>query len=85
MSGAHTKASAYDRVLSGLVMHLVVIGGSDAGISAALRAQEREPGAEITVSVVDDHPNFSICGLPDFLAAKHPTGVLSLIAPSFLV
>ena len=51
-------------------MHLVVIGGSDAGISAALRAQELEPGAEISVLVADDYPNFSICGLPYFLSGE---------------
>jgi NADPH-dependent 2,4-dienoyl-CoA reductase/sulfur reductase-like enzyme len=53
-------------------MHLVVIGGSDAGISAALRAQELEPAAEITVLVGDDYPNFSICGLPYFLSGETP-------------
>lgn len=53
-------------------MHLVVVGGSDAGISAALRAQELEPGAEITVLVADDYPNFSICGLPYFLSGETP-------------
>jgi NADPH-dependent 2,4-dienoyl-CoA reductase/sulfur reductase-like enzyme len=58
--------------LSELVMHLVVIGGSDAGISAALRAQELEPGTEITVLVADDYPNFSICGLPYFLSGETP-------------
>jgi hypothetical protein len=30
-------------------MHLVMIGGSDAGISAALRARELDPGVEVTV------------------------------------
>ena len=29
-------------------MHLVMIGGSDAGISAALRARELDPAAEVT-------------------------------------
>ena len=53
-------------------MHLVVIGGSDAGISAALRAQELEPGAEISVLLADDYPNFSICGLPYFLSGETP-------------
>ncbi len=33
-------------------MHLVAIGGSDAGISAALRAREAEPGAEVISSSV---------------------------------
>ena len=32
-------------------MHLVMIGGSDAGISAALRARELDPGADVTVVV----------------------------------
>ena len=27
-------------------MHMVAVGGSDAGISAALRAREVDPGAE---------------------------------------
>ena len=51
-------------------MHLLIIGGSDAGVSAALRAQELKPGAEITVLVADDYPNFSICGLPYFLSGE---------------
>ncbi len=29
-------------------MHLVAIGGSDAGISAALRARELDPGCDVT-------------------------------------
>jgi len=43
---------------------LVVIGGSDAGISAGLRARELDPSAEVTVVVADAYPNFSICGIP---------------------
>ena len=34
-------------------MHLVAIGGSDAGISAALRARELDPGCDVTVIVAD--------------------------------
>ena len=34
-------------------MHLVAIGGSDAGISAALRARELDSAAEVTVIVAD--------------------------------
>jgi NADPH-dependent 2,4-dienoyl-CoA reductase/sulfur reductase-like enzyme len=34
-------------------MHLVMIGGSDAGISAALRARECAPSADVTVVVAD--------------------------------
>ena len=53
-------------------MHLLIIGGSDAGISAALRAQELDPGAEVTMALADDFPNFSICGLPYYLSGETP-------------
>ena len=43
---------------------LVVVGGSDAGISAALSAGEACPGAEVSVLLADAFPNYSICGLP---------------------
>jgi NADPH-dependent 2,4-dienoyl-CoA reductase/sulfur reductase-like enzyme len=49
---------------------LVAIGGSDAGISAALRARELDPGAEVTVVVADDYPNFSICGIPYYVSGE---------------
>jgi len=45
-------------------MHLIAIGGSDAGISAALRAPKLDPGADVSVVVADAFPNFSICGSP---------------------
>lgn len=51
-------------------MHLVAIGGSDAGISAALRARELDPATEVTVVVADDYPNFSICGIPYYLSGE---------------
>src|SRR6266581_2141106 len=51
-------------------MHLVMIGGSDAGISAALRARELDPGAEVSVVVADTYPNFSICGIPYYLSGE---------------
>jgi NADPH-dependent 2,4-dienoyl-CoA reductase/sulfur reductase-like enzyme len=51
-------------------MHLVAIGGSDAGISAALRARELDPAAEVTVVVADTYPNFSICGIPYYLSGE---------------
>ncbi len=53
-------------------MHLLIIGGSDAGISAALRAQELDAGAEVTMALADDFPNFSICGLPYYLSEETP-------------
>jgi NADPH-dependent 2,4-dienoyl-CoA reductase/sulfur reductase-like enzyme len=51
-------------------MHLVMIGGSDAGISAALRARELDPSAEVTVVVADAYPNFSICGIPYYISGE---------------
>src|SRR2546430_3573452 len=51
-------------------MHLVMIGGSDAGISAALRARELDPSADVSVVVADAYPNFSICGIPYYLSGE---------------
>ncbi|PVZ93302.1 NAD(P)/FAD-dependent oxidoreductase, partial [Amnibacterium flavum] len=51
-------------------MHLVAIGGSDAGISAALRARELDPSVEVTVVVADAYPNFSICGIPYYFSRE---------------
>jgi NADPH-dependent 2,4-dienoyl-CoA reductase/sulfur reductase-like enzyme len=44
--------------------HLLIIGGSDAGISAALRARELAAAVEISIVLADRFPNYSICGLP---------------------
>ena len=51
-------------------MRLVAIGGSDAGISAALRARELDPSADVTVVVADAYPNFSICGIPYYVSGE---------------
>lgn len=53
-------------------LKFVIIGGSDAGISAALRARELDRKAVITVALADGYPNFSICGLPFFLSGETP-------------
>jgi NADPH-dependent 2,4-dienoyl-CoA reductase/sulfur reductase-like enzyme len=53
-------------------MHIAAIGGSDAGISAALRAREVDPGAEVTVVAADAYPNFSICGIPYYVSGEVP-------------
>lgn len=50
--------------------HVLMIGGSDAGISAALRIRELSPETEVTVILADDYPNFSICGLPFYLSGE---------------
>ena len=51
-------------------MHIVAIGGSDAGISAALRARELDPSVHVTVVVADAYPNFSICGIPYYISGE---------------
>ena len=53
-------------------MHLVAVGGSDAGISAALRARELDPSVAVTVVVADRYPNFSICGIPYHVSGEVP-------------
>ena len=54
------------------MVHMVIIGGSDAGISAALRAKEIDSTASVTVIVGDSFPNYSICGLPFYLSGEVP-------------
>lgn len=49
---------------------LVCVGGSDAGISAALRAREVDPDSDVTVVVADAYPNFSICGIPYLVSGE---------------
>jgi NADPH-dependent 2,4-dienoyl-CoA reductase/sulfur reductase-like enzyme len=51
-------------------MHLVMIGGSDAGISAALRVREIDPSADVSVVLADAYPNFSICGIPYYISGE---------------
>ena len=53
-------------------MRFLIIGGSAAGISAALRAQELDPETEIDVLLEDDFPSYSICGLPFYLSGETP-------------
>jgi NADPH-dependent 2,4-dienoyl-CoA reductase/sulfur reductase-like enzyme len=50
--------------------HLVIIGGSDAGVSAALRARELDPACDVTLVVADAYPNYSVCGLPYYHARE---------------
>jgi NADPH-dependent 2,4-dienoyl-CoA reductase/sulfur reductase-like enzyme len=52
------------------MFHLLIIGGSDAGISAALRIRELDSNADVTVIVADAYPGFSICGLPFYLSGE---------------
>jgi NADPH-dependent 2,4-dienoyl-CoA reductase/sulfur reductase-like enzyme len=50
--------------------HMLIVGGSDAGISAALRIKELNNQTDVTVVVADAYPGFSICGLPFFLSGE---------------
>jgi NADPH-dependent 2,4-dienoyl-CoA reductase/sulfur reductase-like enzyme len=43
---------------------LLIIGGSDAGISAAIQAKESEPTLQVKIILADEYPNLSICGFP---------------------
>ena len=49
---------------------LLIVGGSDAGISAGLRAKELDPTARVTLIVADAFPNFSICGIAYWLSGE---------------
>jgi NADPH-dependent 2,4-dienoyl-CoA reductase/sulfur reductase-like enzyme len=51
---------------------LLIIGGSDAGISAALRAREVDTTVEVSVLIADSFANYSICGLPFYLSGEVP-------------
>ena len=50
--------------------HLLIVGGSDAGTSAALRAREVDPALEITLALSDRYPSVSVCGLPYYLSGE---------------
>ncbi len=50
----------------------MAVGGSDAGISAALRARELDPSSDVSVLVADEYPNFSICGIPYHVSGEVP-------------
>ena len=51
-------------------MQIAIVGGSDAGISAALRAREVDANCQVTLVVADAFANFSICGLPYYVSGE---------------
>jgi NADPH-dependent 2,4-dienoyl-CoA reductase/sulfur reductase-like enzyme len=51
---------------------LLILGGSDAGTSAALRARELDSSVEVTIVLADRFPNYSVCGLPFYLSGEVP-------------
>src|SRR6266542_1082650 len=54
------------------MVRIVIVGGSDAGIAAGLRAREVDSQAEVTVVVADAFPNYSVCGLPFYVSGETP-------------
>ncbi len=54
------------------MQRMLIIGGSDAGISAALRIKELDAQADVTLVLADAYPNFSICGLPFYISGEVP-------------
>lgn len=52
--------------------HILIIGGSDAGVSAGLRARHVDPSVETTVVAADAFPNYSICGIPYHISGDVP-------------
>jgi NADPH-dependent 2,4-dienoyl-CoA reductase/sulfur reductase-like enzyme len=51
-------------------VRLVIVGGSDAGISAGLRAKELDSSTEVVLLLADRFPNYSICGLPFYISGE---------------
>ncbi len=49
---------------------MLIIGGSDAGTSAALRIKELDAEADVTVVAADAYPAYSICGLPFLISGE---------------
>lgn len=49
---------------------ILIVGGSDAGTSAALSARSLDTECDIDVLLEDRFPNFSVCGLPFLLSGE---------------
>jgi NADPH-dependent 2,4-dienoyl-CoA reductase/sulfur reductase-like enzyme len=54
---------------------IVIIGGSDVGISAALRIRELDTNTKVSIITNNRFPNYSICGIPFYIGGevKHYT------------
>jgi NADPH-dependent 2,4-dienoyl-CoA reductase/sulfur reductase-like enzyme len=50
----------------------VIVGGSDTGMMAGLRAREVDPTTRPMLIVADAYPNFSICGIPCHICGEVP-------------
>lgn len=51
-------------------MRYSIIGGSDAGISAAFRIKQIDKKAKVDIFLADRFPNFSICGIPFYISKE---------------
>ena len=49
---------------------LLIVGGSDAGVMAALRARQLDDEVQVTMALADRYPNFSVCGLPFYVSGE---------------
>lgn len=58
------NSNDWDVVRMTAARRLLIIGGSDAGISAGLQAKSLDPELEVRLLLADEFPNLSICGLP---------------------
>ncbi|MEK6480458.1 FAD-dependent oxidoreductase [Catalinimonas sp. 4WD22] len=52
------------------MVEIFIIGGSDAGVSAALRIKEVAPSFQVHMLLKDEYPNYSICGIPFYLSKE---------------
>ena len=51
-------------------MKVLIIGGSDTGISTALRIRELDENIKPLVIADNNYPNFSICGIPFYVGGE---------------
>lgn len=52
---------------------LIVVGGSDAGVMAAIWAKNTDPSLVVDMVVKDEFVNYSVCGAPFFLGGEVPS------------
>ncbi|MBL8234670.1 MAG: FAD-dependent oxidoreductase [Bryobacterales bacterium] len=65
-------------------MHLLIIGGVAAGLSAASRARRIDPKLDITVLEKSAHISYGACGLPYFIEGRVPAlDDLQVYTPEF--
>jgi NADPH-dependent 2,4-dienoyl-CoA reductase/sulfur reductase-like enzyme len=53
---------------------VVVVGGSDAGIAAAMRIRELDPTAAVSLLLAEDRPNVDLGGIPALVGGEQTPG-----------